>query len=487
MAVSRHLEHVTELFDVAALVSRLGVFPEALSNDSRRIDKNCAFLAYPGKTSDGRDYIHKALSAGSVGVFWDSENFVWNEQWAVPNVAVPHLRSHAGQIADFIYKSPSEKLNIAAVTGTSGKTTITHFAAQLCGVSQSAIIGTLGAGFIGNLQKTDNTTPDATLIHSMLADFADAGAQAAFIEASSHGIVQNRLAGVHLNCAVFNNARRDHTDYHGNLSAYWQAKTSLMKTPGLKTAILNADDDYCSSLADSLSAEQVLDYGVGGKDLHFLAGSSGTNGWILQADGICGRREFKLPFVGWYNMENFAAAALIVNSFGVEWDDIQAAASHLTLPPGRLQRINPQELPAVYVDYAHKPDALSAVLDALVGKRLILVLGCGGERDNEKRAEMGQLAAEKADIVYITDDNPRSEDPAAIRTTIIGNNKKRLNEIAGRGEAIAAAIAEADDDDVVLIAGKGHEGYQEINGRQIPFSDKDEALSYLARREKARL
>ena len=310
-----------EPFNAAAVVARMGSHPTALSSDSRRIGKNCAFLAYPGDVFDGRGFIPDALSAGAVGIFWEAENFVWLSDWSVPNVAVPRLHLHVGDIADTVYHSPSEKLFTAAVTGTNGKTTVTHFAAQLCGVDKSAVIGTLGAGFLGRMQATDNTTPDAASIHALLSDFSAAGAKSAFIEASSHGIAQKRLAGISLNCAAFCNAGCDHTDYHGDLPSYWRAKAALLQTPDLQTAVLNADDDYCATLRDSSSAPDVLSYGFAGKELRFLSCAKDNDAWRVKVDGLCGAREFCFSFIGRHNVENFAAAALIAHVAGVNWDD----------------------------------------------------------------------------------------------------------------------------------------------------------------------
>ena len=470
-----------EAFNAAAVVARMGSHPTALSSDSRRIGKNCAFLAYPGDVFDGRDFISDALSAGAVGVFWEAENFAWLADWSAPNVAVPRLHLHVGDIADTVYHSPSEKLFTAAVTGTNGKTTVTHFAARLCGVDNAAVIGTLGAGFLGRMQATDNTTPDVASIHALLSDFSAAGAKAVFIEASSHGIAQKRLAGVSLNCAAFCNVGRDHTDYHGDLPSYWRTKAALLQTPDLQTAVLNADDDYCATLRNSSSAAEILSYGFSGKEFRFLSCTKDNDNWRVKVDGLCGPREFCFSFIGRHNVENFAAAALIAHAAGVNWDDIEAAAADLALPVGRLQRINPKMRPAVYVDFAHTPDALSAALESLSGTRRLLVFGCGGERDTDKRAEMGKLAASMADIAFVTDDNPRGENPAAIRAAIADADEK-LRLSPGRADAIAAALSEANDDDVILIAGKGHEVYQEINGQRIPFSDEKTALACLAKR-----
>ena len=244
------------------------------------------------------------------------------------------------------------------------------------------------------MQATDNTTPDAASIHALLSDFSAAGAKSAFIEASSHGIAQKRLAGISLNCAAFCNAGCDHTDYHGDLPSYWRAKAALLQTPDLQTAVLNADDDYCATLRDSSSAPDVLSYGFAGKELRFLSCAKDNDAWRVKVDGLCGAREFCFSFIGRHNVENFAAAALIAHVAGVNWDDIEAAAADLILPVGRLQRINPQKRPAVYVDFAHTPDALSAALESLSGTRRLLVFGCGGERDTDKRVEMGKTGGE---------------------------------------------------------------------------------------------
>ncbi|MDM5147276.1 UDP-N-acetylmuramoyl-L-alanyl-D-glutamate--2,6-diaminopimelate ligase [Candidatus Persebacteraceae bacterium Df01] len=477
------------MFDAAATVHKMGAPLTALSCDSHHIPPNAAFVAYPGDKADGRDYIPQAIQAGAAGIFWDPADFSWSETWHTPHVAVPELRSRTGLLANFVYNEPSQKMFTAAITGTNGKTTIAHLAALLMSHSgrRTAVVGTLGAYLPGEIpQPTGNTTPEAIALQAFLQSFCQAGAEAAMIEASSHGIVQGRLAGVQLEAAVFANAGRDHLDYHGDIESYHRSKAQLFESSGLPLAILNADDEYCAQLAPQLAAagKRVLTYGRRGTALRLLALQSDADGQTLELDGDDGWRRVWLPFAGAHNAHNFMAAALLARAGGGSWASFSTAVP--TLPEGRLQRINNggnTAQPAIYVDYAHTPDALTAALAALRqhGNRLWLVCGCGGERDRGKRALMGKVAA-TADVGIVTDDNPRDEEPAAIRADVLAGGGGRLQEIAGRGEAITWVITQAAATDTILIAGKGHENYQDIAGKRHYFSDADTAQTALKKR-----
>ena len=483
------------MFSAARMLKRLGVPARGLFCDSRRARRGGVFLAYPGFRSDGRRYIAEALRAGASGVFWEAEGFSWPPGLSAPNAPVLGLARRAGLFADAVYGAPSRRLFAAAVTGTNGKTTASFFAVRL--LRQSGVfagcVGTLGAGTAEDkMIRTDNTTPDAVSLHEFLRDFADAGARAAVLEASSHGIVQRRLAGVRLGAAALLNIGRDHLDYHGNMRSYRRAKARLLRTEGLQTAVVNADDAHCVRAAEQSRAAEVWTFGRGkgfgkggGKTLRLISAVSEKNGMRLKLDGAWGKREADLRVLGLHNAENFMAAALIALAAGASWDSFRP--HELSPPRGRLQRINAGGKPAVYVDYAHTPDALAAALSALRGNggRLWAVFGCGGARDAGKRRRMGRTAAALADVAIITDDNPRGEPASRIRAQILSGGK-HLREIPGRAKAIAAAVADADGADSVLIAGKGHEEYQEINGRRRYFSDEEAALSALSARGSGR-
>ncbi len=476
------------MFDAAAAVGRLGVPVRGLFCDSRRAARGGAFVAYPGAQTDGRQHIPQALQAGACGVFWEPEGFQWPAEITAPNAPVPSLAHRAGFLADEVYGAPSRRLFVAGITGTNGKTTASHFAAQLLRQSgaDTGQIGTLGAGMADEeLTPADNTTPDALALHEMLRDFAAAGAKAAVLEISSHGIAQRRIAGIRFSAAALLNIGRDHLDYHGDMESYKQTKAELLRAAELKTAVANADDADCLRAAQQAEAEKVWTFGERGETLRLAAVSSCRDGMEIELDGAWGKQKARLGFFGRHNIDNFMAAALIALAGGASWESFRP--QKLRLPRGRLQRINPGESPAVYVDYAHTPDALEAALRALRGRcggRLWAVFGCGGARDCGKRREMGKTAAALADIVLITDDNPRGEAADKIRAQII-SGASGMREIPGRAEAIAAAVAEAGEKDAVLIAGKGHENYQEINGRRAPFSDEETARAALSAREKA--
>lgn len=472
------------MFDAAAALKKLGVPVRELCCDSRAINRQSVFVAYAGEQADGREHIAAALAAGASGVFWDPHNFSWPETAKAPNVAVPELRACSGLLADAVCGAPSQKLFTAAVTGTNGKTTIAHFAAQLLEQAglPTGIVGTLGAGTKASaLRPVANTTPEAIALHGYLRDFVNGGAQAAVLEASSHGIAQQRLAGVRLAAAVLANIGRDHFDYHGGSAQYQQVKTRLLTTPELPVAIVNADDARCVEAMRQLHNDtKGWTYGAAGDTLRLCSANINEDGQRLQLDGTEGTRTIELSVPGRHNALNFMAAALIARAAGVSWNCMRP--QQLTLPRGRLQRVNPDTRPAVYVDYAHTPDALTAALAALQNRRgkLWLVFGCGGARDAGKRQLMGRTAA-RADVAIVTDDNPRTEAAAKIRAQVLTGGL-HLREVAGRAAAIASAIEEAASDDTILIAGKGHEEYQEIDGVRRYFSDVATARSVLAAR-----
>ena len=467
------------MFNAEAVIRRLGAPARELCCDSRRVRRGSVFVAYPGHVHDGRRHIAEAIRGGAAGVLWDPHEFAWPKNIDAPNAPVPSLSEHVGLLADAVYGEPSRRLFVAAVTGTNGKTTTAHFVAQLLvqsGIS-GGIIGTLGAGLWGKkMTSTDNTTPEAITIHGFLRDFATAGAQAAVVEASSHGIAQGRLGGVRIAAAALTNIGRDHLDYHGDLKTYQQVKLSLLQTEGLQTAIINADDAHCAAAVSCIHAEQVWTFGTSGETLRLISATEKDGEQIISLDGEQGRKKVRLPVLGRHNIDNFMAAILVAQAAGANWEDMRP--QELIAPQGRLQRINPGGSPAIYVDYAHTPDALHAALTALKHRsgRLWVVFGCGGERDSGKRRLMGRTAGMLADVAIVTDDNPRGESAAEIRAQVMGGGL-RLREVADRSVAIATAIEEASVTDTILIAGKGHEEYQEIDGQRRRFSDAETALT----------
>ncbi|MGU9951239.1 MAG: UDP-N-acetylmuramoyl-L-alanyl-D-glutamate--2,6-diaminopimelate ligase [Gammaproteobacteria bacterium WSBS_2016_MAG_OTU1] len=478
------------MFDAATVIKKLDVPVCRLCCDSRQLQRGDIFLAYGGHKTDGRNYIAAAVAAGAGGVLWESDKFTFPAEIQIPNVGVSSLSAHAGLLADFVYNKPSEKLFVSAITGTNGKSTVAHFAAQLFLQSgkTAGIVGTLGAGLAGQkLQPVVNTTPDAITLHGHMRDFVAANVKAALIEASSHGIAQKRLTGMHVAAAVLTNIGRDHLDYHGDWDNYRQTKSELLQLPGLQTAIVNTDDAACAEIAAQHQGADLWTFGKEAKTLRLIAvdavSQNSGGGQKLTLDGEDGRRQVVLNAPGMHNVQNFMAAALIARAGGVSWEEMRP--QELTLPVGRLQRVNPGQSPAVYVDYAHTPDALSAAMTALQNRegRLWLVFGCGGSRDEGKRRMMGKMAT-RADVAIITDDNPRHEKAADIRAEILSGGLNLL-EIPGRGEAIAAAIEKSAAADTVLIAGKGHEEYQEIGDERRHFSDVEVAQVMLTIRNRS--
>lgn len=473
-------------FDAKVTMDKLPANITEVCADSRRIagiGGAAAFLAYPGGDDDGRRHIADAVKKGAAAVLWEPEGFSWNASHKVANAPVAGLRGYAGAIADYIYGSPSARLFVAAVTGTNGKTTTAWFAAQL--LKNAAVIGTLGAGVPGKkMTATTTTTPDVAETHRLLRAFADDGIAAVVMEASSHGISQNRLANVRLDCAVLVNLGRDHLDYHGDLRAYWRAKAKLFDTPGINSAIINGGDKNAAALIDDVPMPVLTfcrdDKPVYVKNPTLLWRADGG----IVAEGEAFFIDPRTLAFGGCNIDNMLAAFLIARSAKMKWRDIIAAAGKLQLPPGRMQQVGKSR---IYIDYAHTPDALSAALCTMGGEgRRIVVFGCGGGRDKGKRAKMGEVAGRYADVAFLTDDNPRDEKPEDIRDAIAagfykqvkkgkggkgGKGSCELRIIPGRAKAIAAAVCAMGGDDIVLVAGKGHEEYQQTGKRRISFSD----------------
>ncbi|HEX5364868.1 MAG TPA: UDP-N-acetylmuramoyl-L-alanyl-D-glutamate--2,6-diaminopimelate ligase [Gallionella sp.] len=463
-----------------------------LQTDSRAVRPGDTFVAYPGEKLDGRRFIEQAIEQGANAVIYDQHNFVWNEAWQVPNLAVGELRHKAGWLADAVYGKASEHLRVIGITGTNGKTSTSHWIAQvLADVGKKcALIGTLGNGFSGELQPSANTTPDAIRVHELFADYLKQGACAVAMEVSSHALAQGRVNGVRFDVALLTNLSRDHLDYHGDMDSYAASKRKLFDWESLRYAVLNLDDAYGASLAQELSedAVEVVGYGMSDAALQ-LAERLGirmvygrvtemsARGLSLNIHSSWGGAQLHSKLLGRFNAENLLGvlAALLVSD--VELDAAVQSLTRVTPVAGRMQRLGGAEQPTVVVDYAHTPDALEKVLLTLrelngATSDLICVFGCGGDRDRGKRAMMGLVAEKFADHCIVTSDNPRSENPANIIADIIGGMSVGKHEIVPeRGAAIARAIARARQQDTVLVAGKGHEDYQEIDGVKHPFSD----------------
>jgi UDP-N-acetylmuramoyl-L-alanyl-D-glutamate--2,6-diaminopimelate ligase len=469
-----------------------------LTNDSRAVRHGDTFVAYPGETRDGRDYIAQAIANGAVGVLWERAGFRWSREWRVPNAGVRDLRRHAGEIASRIHGRPSSRLRVIGVTGTNGKTTCSQWIAQALERTgrRCAVIGTLGYGLRPPLRPIANTTPDALWLHAQLAEFARRGAQAVAMEVSSIGLDQDRVAGVEFDVALFTNLTRDHLEYHRTMRRYREAKAKLFAWQTLKHAVVNLDDDFGVELARRIRRPglKVIGYGFGagrGAQATRVTGANlvtGARGVSFDVSTPWGSARVTSAVLGRHNAYNLLGTLAVLLASGVPLKQAVSALAAVKPVPGRLQPLGGGARPLVVVDYAHTPDALEQALTTLREllesritnheSRLICVFGCGGERDRGKRPQMGRVAARLADRVVVTSDNPRGENPRDIIEDIIAGARGAARSVAGgieieadRRSAILRAVAGARRGDIVLVAGKGHEAYQEIRGARHPFSD----------------
>lgn len=462
-------------------------FPAAqLSSDARKIKAGDVFVAYAFDAQhDGRAYINQACDNGAAAVLWQNDGEVL--PCAVANLGVAELNILAGHIAHAHYGEPSSAMNMVAITGTNGKTSCAQWLAQLLDASQQkcALVGTLGVGFVGAMVETGFTTPQAIEVHRLLADLRQQGAQATVMEVSSHALEQGRVNGVAFDVALFTNLSRDHLDYHGDMASYESAKAQLFTWQGLQTAVINLDDAVGQRMAQ-VAAEHGID--VIGYGLSVDADLRATNIRSVGAQTVfdvhyAGKVfEVQSALVGEFNVMNLLGVLGVMRSLGFDLVSIIPLCANIAAAPGRMQRFGGAAQPLAVVDFAHTPDALDKTLRALApialqrGGRLICVFGCGGDRDAGKRPQMGALAAELCDQVWITSDNPRTESPSEIVQQIAAGAVGRAQVLVevDRRAAIAQAMAQATEHDVVLIAGKGHEAYQDIQGVKHPYSDLNE-------------
>ncbi|HNV88454.1 MAG TPA: UDP-N-acetylmuramoyl-L-alanyl-D-glutamate--2,6-diaminopimelate ligase [Methylotenera sp.] len=460
--------------------------------DSRKVLPGSLFLAYPGEKSDGRRYIADAIKNGASAVLWDPEEFDWNVDWNIENKPVKQLRLQAGDIASQFYKKPSTKMWMIGVTGTNGKTSITQWLSQCFNFlgHKTAVIGTLGNGLPNQLSPTSNTTPDAVSLQEMLADYVKQEVTTVAMEVSSHGLHQGRVRAVHFDVAVLSNLSRDHLDYHETFEDYAAAKRRLFDASDLKYAVLNADDAFGREIEKDLTAvgTPVMTYGIERGDVRATELHFENTHFAFYVITPFGNAPVKANLIGRFNVYNVLAvlATLLVSK--VSLDEAIDAISHIQSASGRMQQIGGGSLPLVVVDYAHTPDALEKVLSTLkaqAGSKLICVFGCGGNRDAGKRELMGRIASEFADAVVVTSDNPRDEAPEKIIQDIVSGMHGNFAIEEDRAKAISVGILSAKPGDIVLIAGKGHEDYQEIAGKKLYFSDVEQAKDVLKIYERA--
>ncbi|GAB2831957.1 hypothetical protein GCM10027276_37720 [Comamonas piscis] len=502
---------VTTVHSTAAAVEwlRERVASGTLQTDSRQVRAGDAFIAWPGGVNDGRAYVAQAVQRGAVACLVEQAGLEAFDMQGMPVASMPGLKAATGPIANAWFAQPSEQLDVLAVTGTNGKTSISWWLAQavthLCeaGVLQHrgcAMVGTLGVGIPPHqLDVTGMTTPDPVLLQRAFRGFADAGYGACAIEASSIGIAEHRLAGTRIRLAIFTNFTQDHLDYHGSMDAYWAAKEALFQWPGLQAAVVNLDDARGAALAASL-ASTVLDLWTVSVDSatnarlsahNIRAGERGLVFEVAEVGAEAAAVTLHSQVIGQYNVLNLLQVIASLRVLGASLPQAAEACAVLAAVPGRMEQVTQAGAPLVAIDYAHTPDALDKALQALRplaaqrGGKLWCVFGCGGNRDAGKRPLMGRIAQAGADEVVVTSDNPRSEQPQAIIDDILrGMALDAHSQVqADRAAAIEEVVLRASSQDVVLLAGKGHEDYQEVAGVKLPFLDAAQAQAALAKRK----
>ena len=471
-----------------------------LRADSRSVQAGDAFLAWPGAATDARAFVPAALAAGATACLIEHEGSaaLGLDMEDARVASYPGLKAAAAPIASAFFDQPSASLQVLAITGTNGKTSTAWWLAQALAAAgrRCAVVGTLGIGEPGQVVANGLTTPDPVLLQHQLRRLANEGCVACAMEASSIGLAESRLDGLHIHTAMFTNFTQDHLDYHGTMQAYWQAKARLFDWPGLRAAVINVDDPQGAELARVLAERSEL-------DLWTLSceGPARLMAQALQVDGSGTRFQVRLgdqaaavrvPVAGHYNVSNLLGVIAGLLSLGLDLNAAVTACQAITPVPGRMESLGGAAEPLVVIDYAHTPDALRQALQALRplaaqrGGHLWVVFGCGGDRDRLTRPLMAAAAERSADRLVLTSDNPRSEAPQDIvQAMLAGLTRAALAQVeTDRARAIALALSQAQAADVVLVAGKGHEAHQEVRGQRLPFSDRDHALQALQARQR---
>ena len=486
--------NLTSLDDVARTLGLAPAHPavelRGLTLDSRRVQAGDLYAALPGSRAHGAAFTEQAAAAGATAVLTDPTGAADAEAAGLPVLVVEDPRAVLGAVAALVYGRPADALRTIGVTGTQGKTTVTRLLddALLAGGVRSAVVGTVGTRIAGEEVRTALTTPEAPDLHGLFARMRELDVTACAMEVSSHALVMGRVDGVRFDVAVFTNLGRDHLDFHADVEDYFRAKAMLFTPEHAAQGLVCVDDEHGRRLAAeapipvrTYALTRPADWTVSDVEL----GADGSRFTVHGPDGV--RVAASVPLPGDFNVANALAAIAAAAAAGF---DPQAVADGLGASggvPGRLERVPTGRDLTVVVDYAHKPDAVEAVLHTLrpvTRGRLVIVIGAGGDRDTGKRPVMGEIAARLADLVVVTDDNPRSEDPAAIRAEVLAGTRggrAEVVEIGDRRAAIAAAIDGAGPGDVVVVAGKGHETGQEVDGVVHPFDDREVVREVLAR------
>ena len=480
----------TLLQGIIEVPSVFDVTIHGLKTDSRKVQPGDAFIALAGARTPAEHYMDQAISAGATAILLESEQErQCHERHGALIVPVVGLRARLGRIADRFFEHPSRHLRVIGVTGTNGKTSVTQYISQLLRETGTpcGLLGTLGYGMPGSIESATHTTPDVVQVNRVLNRIRNEGGRAAVMEVSSHALDQGRVDNLTMTGAVFTNLTRDHLDYHGSMEAYGEAKAKLFLREELHFSVINFDDPFGRQLYGQLEGQcDRVRYSLheAQTELWLKEFTPTASGFSARVDGQWGEFDLTVPLLGSFNASNVLAALATVLTLGVPVERAVSVVRELSPPPGRLERFTGSTGKHVVVDYAHTPDALANALEALrphTRGRLICVFGCGGDRDPGKRPEMAKEAEKRADYVIVTDDNPRTEQPERIVSDISAGFTQagRWQVIHDRAQAIAEALGMANEDDLVLIAGKGHEAYQEIRGQKLPFSDAEQVRHLL--------
>ncbi len=471
-----------------------------LSQDSRTVQCGNLYLALPGANTHGLQYLDAAQQQGAAAILaepdadWPAVRIqALAAQLPIPLISYPGLRQQLARLAQQYYGDPGQAIQLTGVTGTNGKTSVTHYLAQALEQltpGQAGIIGTLGTGRLHELRNTRHTTPDLISLYAELARQRTQGIRQVMLEVSSHALAQERVAGLRFASAVFTNLTRDHQDYHGSMAAYGAAKARLFHTPGLGQAVIQTDDPFGQQLITQLSVPEIIAVGSRACEhgAHYIQAdqvSTTSTGLHIDYQSSWGNGTLHSSLWGRYNADNLLLALGVLLGQGTPPADANAALTQVHSAPGRMHQLGGGAgQPQILIDYAHTPDALQQTLQAArehVSGRLICVFGCGGDRDPGKRPQMGAIAEQLADQIWVTDDNPRTECNTRITADILAGmtqpGKAHLEH--HRPTAIAAALTTAKPEDLVLIAGKGHETYQEVGTQRQPYSDFEQVNTIL--------
>ncbi len=475
------------LINIAEVSEGIDCDITSITLDSRDVVSGTLFVALKGTQQHGLVFAEKAQKLGAVAVIWESDDSITEPNLNIPSFEIDDLRQKLGRVADRFYSSPSQSLNMIGITGTDGKTSVSHFLAQA--VNDSAVIGTIGIGALNDLHTATHTTPDVLSVHKNLQMLKNKNISTVAMEVSSHALDQGRVDNVQFDVAVLTNLSSDHLDYHGSLKAYAEAKQKLFESTDLKAIVVNLDDDFGRDLANNKQNVDVIGYSVG-QQVGFSGELLLAHDVDLTTQGVAAKVSYQgqtvqlnAAVLGRFNISNLLASLGVMLALGWSLPDALEQLNKVTTVAGRMEKVSETGVLAV-IDYAHTANALETVLTALrehTQGKLICVFGCGGDRDTSKRPLMAAVAEQFADVVVVTDDNPRTENPEKIMQEIVAGfkNMDLVTIEHDRAKAITMALSQAEQGDTVLIAGKGHENVQILATGTLPFSDKDQANKIL--------